>query len=102
MTNSTNIQNQGTIASIQQASQHKRSQSFNHHLSYNQYSNQNAIGNTGTFNLKQSLEMNLAAPLREKVDQPAAQNHQNAKINSKGNRSRLNEIIKPDRKWILF
>lgn len=81
MTSNTNPQNQGTIASIQQASQHKRSQSFNHHLSYNQYNNQNAIGNTGTFNLKQSLEMNHPVPLREKADQQAAQN---AKINAKG------------------
>lgn len=79
MTSNTNPQNQGTIASIQQASQHKRSLSFNHHLSY---SNQNAIGSTGTFNLKQSLELNHPVPLREKADQQAAQN---AKINAKGN-----------------
>lgn len=67
---------------MQQASQHKRSLSFNHHLSYNQYSTPNA-SNVGTLNHKQMIDPSLQhVQLREKPDQPAPGP---AKTNSKGN-----------------
>lgn len=65
---------------MQQTSQHKRSLSFNHHLSYNQYSNPNA-SHVGTLNHKQMIDPNLPhVQMREKPDQPAPV----AKTNIKG------------------
>lgn len=67
--------------SMQQASQHKRSLSFNHHLSYNQYSNPNMSTVVGTLNQKQMYDMTQPIQLREKIDQ---QTH-SPKTNAKGN-----------------
>lgn len=76
-----------TSATMQQASQHKRSLSFNHHLSYNQYSSPNS-SNAATLNHKQMNDPSLHQhiQLREKPDQPVLA----AKTNSKGEPSAFN------------
>lgn len=77
----------GATASMAQMSQHKRSLSFNHHLSYNQYSsNANTSNNiVTTLNHKQQMidpNQQQHVQLREKPDQPAP----NVKTSSKGNK----------------
>lgn len=69
-------------------SNHKRSLSFNHHLSYNQYSSSNSmLGGTNTLiGQKPAIETMHQMQLRE-------QQAYNAKINSKGEFSRGNEYI---------
>lgn len=78
--NNVNHLNRGATTSMQQTSQHKRSLSFNHHLSYNQYS-QPTASTVGTLNHKQMIDPNLPhVQMREKPDLPAP----GAKTNIKG------------------